>query len=383
MKAEILDSTSSPPVGELNYKVPVRSPSPPGRHWRSIALSLGVLVLLASFATVAINLRSHASPSSTASTAAASSDHQRWYSLGFVDIEGGVTSLYPLQMGRVKSIEAKENEFVKAGAELFRLDDTVQRLKVRQAQCDLEGARKQLAIAEAGVDEADKQIEAQKKAIAAAQIKVDMARILRDKQKRFEKQGIGGDKETVQVAEKAVEQAELGVQGEHAKLAVMGAVKRKAKGFVAAAKVHVEGKEAQLDEARQAVNECVLRAPVDGTVLQINVTVGETLGANPHRAAVQFAAAHPPLIVRADVEQELIGEVKQDQQVIIEDSVTEKQIASGKVVRIARWYAPRRSINTEVLPMSNDTRTVECVILIDSPSPSIRIGQRVRVHSPD
>src|SRR5581483_3555112 len=171
MKAELLNSTSSPPSGEVNYKVPIPSSSPPPeRHWlRSIALSLGVLVLVASFIIAAISLNSHASPSAKPSTAAsAPTDTKRWYSLGYVDIEGGITPLYPVQMGRVQSIEARENEFVKAGAPLFHLDDTVQRLKVREAQSDLEGAQKQLAIATAGVEEANKQIKAQKTAIALA-----------------------------------------------------------------------------------------------------------------------------------------------------------------------------------------------------------------------
>jgi multidrug resistance efflux pump len=386
MKAEVLDSPSSPPAGEVNYTVPVASPSPPARHWRSIALSfsLGVLVLSASFVIAAISLHSHASPSSTPATTAANStaDGKRWYSEGFTDIEGGITPLYPLQMGRVKGVKAKENEFVKAGAELFHLDDRVQRLDVQAAEKDLEGAQKELAIAEAGVGEADKQIEAQKTSIALARINVELARIIRDKQKRFEEKGIAGDKESLQAAEKAVEKAELGVQAEQKKLAIMEDVKHKAEGYAAAAKVKVEGKQLQLDKARHAVDECVVRAPVDGTPLRILVTVGETLGANPHQPAIQFAADRP-LLVRAEVGQEFVDHVKLEQQVLIEDSVTEKEIARGKVARIARWFAPRRTINADILSTSNDNRTVECIIHIDSPSPALRLGQRVRVHPPD
>jgi multidrug resistance efflux pump len=385
MKAEILDSTSSPPAGEVNYKMPVVSPSRPVRHWRmSIVLSLGVLVLLASIVIAVISLHSHASPSSTPSNTAASAptDGKRWYSEGFADIEGGVTPLYPLQMGRIISIAAKENEFVKAGAALFHMDDKVQRLKVRQAQSDLDGARKQLAIAEAGVEEADKQIQAQKTAIAVARISVELACIFRDKSKRFEQEGIEGNKESLQAAEKGVEKAERGLQAEQDKLAYLEAVKRRAEGYVAAAKVAVEGKQAQLDEARNAVEECVVHAPVDGTPLRILVTVGETLGANPRQPAIQFAADRP-LLVRAEVGQEFVDKVKQDQQVIIQDYVTEKEIARGKVARIARWFASRRTINTDLLPTNGDNRTAECIIHVDSPSRSLRIGQRVRVEFPD
>jgi multidrug resistance efflux pump len=387
MNAEILDSASSPPAGEVNYRTPMPSSSPPVRRWRmSIAFSLGVLVLLASFGIVAISLHSRADhPSVPSISTSASADETRWYSLGYVDIEGGVTPLYPLQVGRVKSIEARENKRVKAGEPLLYLENTVPLLKVRQAEHDLEGARKQQAVAQAGVEEANRQIEAQKIAILAARKKVDMARILLDKQKRFERQGIEGDKETVQAAQIAVEQAETAVRGEEAKLAVMKAAKRKAEELAAAAEALVEGKQAQLEEARRAVDECIVCAPVDGRPLRILVTVGETLGANPRQPAIQFAADRP-LLVRAEVEQEFAGRVRLDQKVIVEDNITGEKLADGKVARLALWYAPRRTFSAEIVPLNGDNRTLECIINLDDPSSAksakVRIGQRVRVRFP-
>jgi multidrug resistance efflux pump len=384
MKAEILEPTTSPTNGAVNYQVPIASSSPRARPWRlSLFLSLGVLVLLASFVIVATTLNSHASPTAASSgAAAATADSKNWDSLGIVDIAGGVTPVYPLQIGRVKSIEAKENESIKAGAPLFHVDDSVQQLKVRQAESDLEGARKQLAIAEAGVEEVDKQIEAQKNAIAAAGNKVKLAHLGHDKQKRFEEKGIEGDKETLQAAEIAVQQAELAVKGEEAKLVVMQATKSKVEGYVDAAKENIKAKQAQLDEARNAVMECIVRAPDDGTPLRININKGETLGANPRQAAILFAAAKP-MLVRAEVEQEFVGKVHQNQNVIIKDHVTEVECARGKVARLALWYAPRRTLIAEIVPLNSDSRTLECVIEITSTSQTIRIGQRVSVQFRD
>lgn len=384
MNAEILDSSSSTPSAEMNVKGPIRPPASPARSWRtSIVVSLGLLVLSASFVIVAITLRSHASPSSGfASSASKPSEDKRWYSLGYVDIDGGVTKLYPLQQGRIKSITARENEAVKAGDPLLYLEDNVPLLKVREAKSALEGARNQLAIAEAGAEEANKQIEAQKIAIAAARKRMDQAQLLYDKQKRFEKQGflVEGDKETVQAAKISVELAEEGVRGEEAKLAVMEAAKRRAEGLLAAAQTQMRGRQVQVDEAQNAVKECVLRAPVDGIPLRILVNIGEVLGSNPRQPAIQFAAAGQRL-VRAEVEQEFVAQVYPGQQVIIEDSVTEKECARGKVASIANWYAPRRSANSEILSMNNDNRTLECIIHIEASPRELRIGQRVRVHS--
>lgn len=384
MKAEVLESASSAPATERNSREPIHPSSPRGRRWRtSIVVSLGLLSLAASFAIAAFTLRSYASPSSApSSSASALSDDVRWYSLGWVDIQGGVTTLYPLQLGRVKKIAARENEPVKTGDPLLYMDDTVQLIKVREAEADLEGARKQLAIAEAGLEETNKQIEAQKIAIVAARKKVDLARILRDKHKGFEEKGIEGNKETLRAAEIGVEQAETGVQAEEAKLAVVEAIKRKTEGYVAAAKVAIRGKQAQLDESNNAVKQCVLRAPEDGMPLRINVNPGETLGGNPRHAAIEFKADRS-LLVRAEVEQEFVGHVHPGQNVIILDHVTGKECARGKVASIAQWYAPRRSANAEILTMNNDNRTLECIVHLDANSQEIRIGQRVRVNFPN
>jgi multidrug resistance efflux pump len=330
-------------------------------------------------------LRSHASPSSTYSaTAATPTADQRWASQGYVDIEGGVTPLYPLQPGRVKSIEAKENEPVKAGAVLFHLEDTEPALKVLQAKSDLQGAKEKLAASEGRLEQATKSIEAQQTAITNAQKNVAKARLERDKKRDWEKKEIGGDKESVQAAEITLEQAKLAVKGEEQKLAIAKAAKREAEGAVGALRAGVDAKEAQLKEAENAVKECVVRAPVDGTPLRILVTVGQVLGSNPRQPAIQFAAERP-LLVRAEVEQEFVGRVRKDQNVIIEDNVTGQECARGKVVSMARWYAPHRtSASPEMLTMSNEVRTLECIVHIESTtSREIRIGQRVRVQFTD
>lgn len=384
MKAEILDSPASPSNGEVNHKLPVSSPIPPVRHWRMspIAVSLGVLLLLASVTIVVISLRSHAGPTSTpTASAAAPADDKRWSSLGYLDIEGGITPLYPMQMGQVKDIVAKENERVAAGAELFRLDDSVQVIKVRQAAAALKGAQEQLAAAEDRVKEANEQIAAQQKAIEAAKLKVDQARIARDKQKRLGSETLA-DTEAVQNAEIMLQMAKVGVEAEQRKLAIAQAAKRTAEGLVNVAKANVEAKQALLDEANNAVKQCIVRAPVDGTPLRIFINKGEVLGANPRQPAIQFAAAKP-LLVRAEVGQEFAGRVRLNQNVIIEDSVTSEECARGQVASLALWYAPRRTANAEVMVMNSDTRTLECLIHIESTSRTLRIGQCVRVQFPD
>ncbi|HEY7312650.1 MAG TPA: HlyD family efflux transporter periplasmic adaptor subunit [Gemmataceae bacterium] len=362
------------------------SASPPPRRWRlTIPISLGVILLLASLVIAAVSLHTHAGDRSTspppAATASPSADENRWMSLGYVDIEGGVTPLYPLQQGRVKRVIAKENEPVKEGDPLFELEDIVPTLKVREAKADLNAAKERLAQAEARVKVIDQQIAAQKEAVEAAQIKVKRARILLERKKRLQKID-DAVAEEVQDAELQVEEAKVGVKGEERKLAAYQAGRRPAEGDVKRAGEDIEAKEAQLEEAQNAVKECVVRAPADGTPLRILVGVGQALGANAHQPAVQFAAA-TPLLVRAEVEQEFVGRVRKGESVLIQDHITGQDCARGKVVRIARWYTNRRTNTPDMFAAGSDTRTLECIIKIDSILQEVRIGQRVRVQFPD
>ncbi len=384
MKTEIVDPPSSLSFGEVSYMEPIHSSSPPARRWRlSIPVSLGVLLLLASCIVAGLSLRSHADhPSAPSTTAAASADDLHWNSLGSVDIAGGITKIYPAQPGQIKRIEAQENKAVKTGDPLFYLDDTLQAKKVRLAEIDLRSAQKKLTIADARLQQVEQQIAAQQQAISAARLEVNRARLDYKKKRRFKEEKISEDDETVKNAELLVEKAQVGVRAEQEKLAALKAGKREAEGYVALAKDNIEAKKVQLEEAQYAVSECVVRARVDGTPLRILINVGEVLGSAPRQPAIEFAAKGP-LLVRAEVEQEFATRVRKDQSVVIEDHVTGRRCARGKVVSIAGWYARRRTVAPEMPSLNNDVRTLECIIEIEPESAEVRIGQRVRVQFPD
>ena len=126
------------------------------------------------------------------------------------------------------------------------------------------------------------------------------------------------------------------------------------------------------------MKECYGPRPhVDGTILRLNVTVGETLGANPQRPALLFCARRPSLRSCRRSRKEFANRVALDQVAQIEDDTRTGQKWSGKVVRLSDWYSHRRSMLLEPLEF-NDVRTLEALIEINPGSP-LRIGQRVRV----
>ncbi|MGH7227325.1 MAG: hypothetical protein ACRELF_29275, partial [Gemmataceae bacterium] len=134
MKTDILDSPNPLTTPEVRPTESTSSSTASRRRLRlALPVSLGVVALLSSL-LIAASLRSYAQHGTVSSgTTNPTADEQRWFSLGTVDVDSGITPLYPLQIGRVKSVVAKENVSVKKGAPLLHLDDFMQQQKLREA----------------------------------------------------------------------------------------------------------------------------------------------------------------------------------------------------------------------------------------------------------
>jgi multidrug resistance efflux pump len=364
---------------------PSSAPPGPRRALRRIPLAawLGVALLIASVAGAA-GLSFHpragsADPRSPGSEDQASSGRPlRGVAIGHVDVEGGVTPLYPLQPGQVVRLEDVENKEVEKGAPLLYLDDTVAKAQVQEAEADLKAAEEQVAQAEDLLKQQDARIAAQEAVIEAKKRNLGAVHAKGEQARRLEKSRAASH-EDVQVALEIEQAAKAEVKAEEAKLRAMKAVDLSRE--VERARQAVVARKAQREKALFALRECTLRAPGKGRVLRVLVSQGETLGPNPRQPAVQFCLARRR-IVRAEVEQEFAGRVKLGQRARIDDYATSTNGPwSGTVRAISDWYTHRRSILLDPLQY-NDVRTLECIVYFDpDPDPEHwpRIGQRVRV----
>jgi multidrug resistance efflux pump len=351
----------------------MNSPPPPAPRRVPLAAWLGLAVLAASLADAGLALRSHAAP---ANAAPAHGPDRRAVAVAYVDVEGGVTMLYPQKPGRVVAVLGRENQEYDQGAPLFKLDDTLAQDQLGQARLDLQAAEQRLTQARELVKGHQKQVQAQQAAVEVARREAEAAHLQSRLVERNYNRGIGGTSEGVQAARKLAEKADAGVRAEQAKLAALQAAAPVS--AVPLAEINVKAKRKQVEIAEYGVEECTVKAPYKGTVLRSTVTVGEVLGPNPQKAAMTFCPTGPR-IVRAEVEQEFAGRVALGMRARIQDDMTGAGDWHGKVVRLSDWYAHRRSILMEPLQY-NDVRTLECVIHLDPNSQSgLRIGQRVRV----
>jgi multidrug resistance efflux pump len=357
---------------------PPRAPSATPRRRVRLAVGLSGVLFLTSLTVTAVALRSHARDGNNTapSLPPTSSTPRRAVAIGHVDVEGGVTPLYPVQPGRVVKVDAHEGTAVEAGAALFTMDETLARIQVDEARAALEGAQVQQRNAGILTKQHAEKVAGQQQAVKAAQADVELAHVQLDRARRRLENGTGATKEDVRSAELMVQKAEAALKGEQSKLAAVEALKPSIAEELA--NKDVAAKQALLRKAEYALKECTVRAPFAGTPLRILTSVGETLGPNPRQPAMYFCS-NGPRIVRAEIEQEFADRVKAGMAATVQDDATGAGEWRGKVQRVSDWYSQRRSILLEPLQF-NDVRTLECIVTLDAnQAGTLRIGQRVRV----
>jgi multidrug resistance efflux pump len=293
---------------------------------------------------------------------------------GHADVEEGVAFLCPLQPGRVTEIYVHEDDEVTAGTTLLKLDTRQAELLVRQARANLDAARAQLARAEKRIDQQKVREAEQLAVIDATQHRQQAARWLLARKRELASLATS-DKEIAATEEQCAE-LEAAVRGAEAKLKELRLNDPVLD--IRSAEAGVAAKQARLEQALLNLDECQLKAPVDGKVLRLLISRGELLGPQTTRPAVVFCP-NTPRIVRAEVEQEFAGGLMAGDEVLIRDDSRAGPSWRGRVRRLSDWYSHRRSIWQEPL-QHNDVRTLECLIDVEPGQPPMRIGQRLLVQ---
>ena len=112
----------------------------------------------------------------------------------------------------------------------------------------------------------------------------------------------------------------------------------------------------EYDVARAALDKMTLRAPIDGTVLEVNVRLGEGVSPNSPQPPVQLADLSS-LCVRAELDERDIASVKVRQAVVVRAAAFPGREFEGTVSSIAPLVEPGRLEP----PGSRDQANVEVV----------------------
>jgi len=358
----------------------------------------GAVLLAVTLAAVSLGLHS---PGAGAIDDGQHGNPNRVVTFGFVDVPDGPTAVYPPFAGRIVAVHVRENDPVWArdpkespwwreakGTPLFRLDDRQAKEKLAQARADLAAAREQVKQAEEVIDKHNRGVEAQQakalakhKAAEAADKAAEAAdKVAAEAERLYSKQNLSVEKRDAArlEAEARHKEAEARLKEADAEDAVTKVLEAdKPDREIQRAKDLVAAKEAQEREAQLAVDECVVRAPGDGTVLRVNVTPGTVFAPTAPQPAMIFCP-NGPRIVRAEVDQEWAGRTFVGQRAVIHDDARSGPEWHGKVTILSDWFTHRRSLLLEPLQL-NDVRTLEAIIELDESAARPRIGQRMRV----
>ena len=252
----------------------MRSARARGLLWSLVVVGVGAALISAAVwfsRTAAAPARSPAS-----SSAPAASRSEGVICFGTVDLERGVSSLYPLQPGRVTEVLVAENQEVAQGAELVRLEDRIARSRLAEAEAGVELAKLQLVQARKQPKVHARRVAQQRAMRDAMASRVAAARDVLVRQQQAAKSVVVNESDKFNSQEK-VRELEALERAEVQRLADLEA--EDVEMATTRAEYDLKAAEARRDTARLALDDCILRAPRAGTVLRILVGPGDVLGA--------------------------------------------------------------------------------------------------------
>lgn len=300
----------------------------------------------------------------------------------------------------VKKVHVKEGATVAAGDLLVEFDDSAVADKVKQAESAVIAAQWTAEEAAKKRDDHKLQIDKAELGVKKAETELRLATEARDRisevlEKTFSLKLPGMDRppneeekaqrrrEHMELfkAESAIELARIAV--DNAKLDRKRLDNDPVEAEVQAANAQVALRQAQVAEAKAVVESFKLKAQLAGTVEQITVAEGMTLGPAA-RSPLMYLIPNGPRVVRAEVEAEFAHKIDGfvGKPVTIRAGDKFNDTYAGVARRASGAFLPKRFGGDSLV--SSTPRSVECTIDVTDPAPPgkppLRPGQPVRVE---
>lgn len=233
---------------------------------------------------------------------------------------------------------------VKKGTPLFKVDDRHLQAQLRAQQANLTAMKAQLAKLEA-MPRAEERPPLQAKA-RAAEANYKMMKDQADRSRSLlERQAVSAEENTqrqmmLDVARYQMEQAK-------ADYALLDSGAWKADKDVSRAAIELA--QAQVEQTQTEIERTIVRAPVDGHVLQVNVRPGEYVGAQPGQSLIMLGDL-TTYHVRVDVDEHDIPRFRSSTAAKAEMRGHPRHELKLNFVRVERYVTPKKSLtgdNTE------------------------------------
>ena len=251
---------------------------------------------------------------------------------GKADVEGGVIQVAARAAGVVRDVYVQEGDTVAKGQILARQEDDAARLAVATAEANLAQARAAMMLTQTQHAAAQREVDRLRPLVAARYVST----------------------QSVDQAEDVVRNADATLQAQRATVGVA---------------------ETQLSQARYALDQTIIRAPIDGKIVRRYAAPG--VGASTLQVTPMFDLEPAgQRIVRAEVSEADEPFVAVGENVKLVPEADQSKSFAGKVLRIAPVFGARK-LQSDDPSQKTDDRVVE--VVVDANNAPFLIGQRVLV----
>jgi HlyD family secretion protein len=270
----------------------------------------------------------------------------------------------------------KVGKIVKAGDPLFLVDNRQLKAQLKYAQANLETAKAQLTKLE--MQPRPEEVPPSEAAVNAAEANLS---VQEDNVKRYTEL-----RPQNAVAEKDFTQSVLLANMARHQLAQAQAnlTLLKAGAWApdkAIAQANVDIAKAQVEQIQTDLDRCLVRAPVDGKVLQVNVRPGEYVGTPPSQALVVLGSV-AKMHVRVDIDEHDIPRAFRFFKPGVAAVASPRGDPSVKYplsfVRVEPYVVPKKSLTGDTTERV-DTRVLQVIYSVDGDPPGLFVGMQVDV----
>jgi multidrug resistance efflux pump len=283
--------------------------------------------------------------------------------VGIVEPQSESIAIGSALPGLVLEVHAKVGQRLPRGAPLFQVDDRHLQAQLQVQEANLAAAEAQLAKLEASPRPEELPQSAAKVLVAKADLALALDQFDRAEQLHADDlitlEELQQRRFTLEKFRRQVEQAEA-----EDRLLKAGAWALD-KSIASAA---VSQMRAQVEHSRTEIERALVRAPVEGEILQVNVRPGEYVGTPPSQALIVLGNVRP-LHVRVDVDEHDIPRFSQAARAYASVRGRPEVHMPLSFVRVEPLVIPKKSLtgdNTERV----DTRVLPVIYALDFTSPA-------------
>jgi len=275
--------------------------------------------------------------------------------------------------GRIVAIEVNEGDSVHAGQVIARLDDRLARARVAAGEASVAGAQASYLLARRGPRGED---------VAAAKADVDAARAAADhrglEQTRSEQLGAVGAVPSSSVDADTAAARVATANAAAASARYQSLVKGTRSEQVAAAAAALDTAKAELDAAKIALDQTILRAPHDGVVLRRFTEVGALVtSVNP--TTIVTLADLSQLEVRVEIDEADVASITVGKTAYATADAFGERKFPLRVTQITRELG-RKTVRDDDPRARVDTRVLEVMARFEGASQSLPLGLRMYMH---